>query len=89
MSSYRSCGLVPETRRETEGVAAIYVYNLDTQWVTVHRMYNVYNRIQMNICCLLRKVELERPRPLRRVVGQTSLGYWHPFTTDMYVSGFI
>ena len=39
----------------------------------------------MNIRRLLRKVE--GPQPLCRVVSRANLGYWHPSTTDIILSG--
>ena len=34
-NSYRRCGLVPETRPNTEGMVMIYVYSSDTVFVNV------------------------------------------------------
>ena len=39
----------------------------------------------MNIRRLLRKAE--GPQPLCRVVSRANLGYWHPSTTDIILSG--
>ena len=36
---------------------------------------------------LLTSKEGGETRPLRRVIGRANLGYWHPSTMDMILSG--
>ena len=57
---------------------------ITNHWVTVRGMYTVYTPIQMDIKIHIR--ELPGPRPLRRGVHTAKIGYWHPSTTDIYIS---
>ena len=49
-------------------------------------VYTVDTPIQMDIKIHIR--ELPGPRPLRRGVDTAKLGYWHPSTTDIYISSY-
>ena len=55
--------------------------------MTIRRIYTVSTQIQMNICGLLRMAR--GSRLLWRVKNNANLGYWHPSTTGIIISGSI